>query len=61
MAHIVSCMLDSDSEDFSLYLNNYIAKEVTPQSSNESVRCSGPTRSSEKPANAYLHIYPNYS
>ena len=41
-------MLDSDSEDFSLCLNNYIAKEVTPQSSNESVRHSmfqAPSRS----------------
>ncbi|KAK1780435.1 Up-regulated during septation-domain-containing protein [Copromyces sp. CBS 386.78] len=42
MAHIVSCMLDSDSEDFSLCLNNYIAKEVTPQSSNESLGRASP-------------------
>ncbi|CCC13311.1 hypothetical protein SMACR_06602 [Sordaria macrospora] len=47
MAHIVSCMLDSDSEDFSLCLNNYIAKEVTPQSSNESLGRASP--SGEKP------------
>ncbi|EGO60554.1 hypothetical protein NEUTE1DRAFT_119713 [Neurospora tetrasperma FGSC 2508] len=47
MAHIVSCMLDSDSEDFSLYLNNYIAKEVTPQSSNESLGRASP--SGDKP------------
>ncbi|KAK3494097.1 Up-regulated during septation-domain-containing protein [Neurospora crassa] len=47
MAHIVSCMLDSDSEDFSLYLNNYIAKEVTPQPSNESLGRASP--SGDKP------------
>ncbi|KAJ4420146.1 hypothetical protein N0V85_000711 [Neurospora sp. IMI 360204] len=47
MAHIVSCMLDSDSEDFDLCLNNYIAKEVTPQSSNESLGRASP--SGEKP------------
>lgn len=56
MAHIVSCMLDSDSEDFILCLNNYIAKEVSPQSSNESVRHSGPQDPSQKPVNAYTFM-----
>ena len=37
MAHIVSCMLEADADDFTLNLNNYIAKAVTPQASNESV------------------------
>ncbi len=38
MAHIVSCMLEAEADDFTLSLNNYIAKAVTPQASNESVR-----------------------
>ncbi len=37
MAHIAACLMDSDTDDFSLSLNNYIAKAVSPQSSNESV------------------------
>jgi hypothetical protein len=37
MAHIASCILDTDQDDFSLGLNNYIAKAVSPQDSNESV------------------------
>ncbi len=37
MAHIVSCMLEADADEFTLNLNNYIAKAVTPQASNESV------------------------
>ena len=37
MAHIAACLLDADSDDFLLSLNNYIAKAVTQQPSNESV------------------------
>jgi len=37
MAHIISCMLDSDSDDIAPSLHNYIAKAVSPQTSNESV------------------------
>lgn len=37
MAHIISCMLDADQDDFDLSLNNYIAKAVSPQASNDSV------------------------
>ncbi|KAK4043019.1 Up-regulated during septation-domain-containing protein [Parachaetomium inaequale] len=35
MAHIASCLLDTDQDDLSLGLNNYIAKAVSPQDSNE--------------------------
>ena len=37
MAHIASCLLDADEDDFSFGLNNYIAKAVSPQEPNESV------------------------
>ena len=37
MAHIISCMLDADEDNFDLSLNNYIAKAVSPQASNDSV------------------------
>ena len=37
MAHIAACLLDSEADDFSLSLNNYIAKAVSPQSSDDSV------------------------
>ena len=37
MAHIAECLLDSDAEEFTLSLNNYIAKALSTQSSDESV------------------------
>jgi hypothetical protein len=46
MAHIVHCMLDGNPDDFTLELNDYIAKGVSPQSSNDSVRHMQPLKSS---------------
>ncbi|KAM7218200.1 Up-regulated During Septation domain containing protein [Rhypophila decipiens] len=46
MAHIISCMLDSDSDDISSF-NNYISRALTPQPSNESLGRESP--SGEKP------------
>jgi hypothetical protein len=37
MAHIVNCMLNGTTGDSQAGLNNYIAKAVTPRSSNDSV------------------------
>lgn len=37
MAHIANCLMDSDTDDLPLNINNYIAKAVSPQNSNESV------------------------
>jgi hypothetical protein len=37
MAHIAACLLDSNADDFALSLNNYIAKALSPQASDESV------------------------
>lgn len=37
MAHIADCLLDTDQDDLPLGLNNYIAKALSPQDSNESV------------------------
>jgi len=37
MAHIAACLLDSDADEFALCLNNYIAKTLSPQASDESV------------------------
>lgn len=37
MAHIAECLLDSDAEEFTLSLNNYIAKALSTQSSDDSV------------------------
>ena len=37
MAHIAECLLDSDADEFTLSLNNYIAKALSTQSSDESV------------------------
>ncbi|KAG7289626.1 hypothetical protein NEMBOFW57_005998 [Staphylotrichum longicolle] len=36
MAHIADCLLDTDQDDLPLGLNNYIAKALSPQDSNES-------------------------
>ena len=38
MAHIVSCILEGETETFDLSLNNYLAKPTTPQPPNDSVR-----------------------
>lgn len=37
MAHIAECLLDSDAEEFTLSLNNYIAKALSTQSPDDSV------------------------
>jgi len=37
MAHIADCLLDTDQDDLPLGLNNYIARALSPQDSNESV------------------------
>ncbi|KXX74251.1 hypothetical protein MMYC01_209332 [Madurella mycetomatis] len=47
MAHIANCLMDSDTDDLPLNLNNYIAKAVSPQNSNESLGRASP--SGEKP------------
>ncbi|KAK1760527.1 Up-regulated during septation-domain-containing protein [Echria macrotheca] len=44
MAHIAACLLDSEADDFSLCLNNYIAKAVSPQSSDESLGRTSPSQ-----------------
>ncbi|OIW28511.1 hypothetical protein CONLIGDRAFT_661891 [Coniochaeta ligniaria NRRL 30616] len=51
MAHIVHCMLDGNADDFTLNLNNYIAKAISPQSSNDSLKenASPTTTGPEKP------------
>ncbi|KAL2126204.1 hypothetical protein VTI74DRAFT_1480 [Chaetomium olivicolor] len=47
MAHIASCLLDADEDDFSFGLNNYIAKAITPQESVEPLGRASP--SGDKP------------
>ncbi|KAK4241429.1 Up-regulated during septation-domain-containing protein [Achaetomium macrosporum] len=47
MAHIANCLLDTDLDEFPLSLDNYIAKAISPQDSNESLGSTSP--SGEKP------------
>ncbi|KAK4104670.1 hypothetical protein N658DRAFT_418674 [Parathielavia hyrcaniae] len=42
MAHIASCILDTDPDDLSSGLNNYVAKAVSAQDSNESLGRASP-------------------
>jgi len=49
MAHIAACLLDSDADDFALSLNNYIAKALSPQASDESLGRASPSLEGKQP------------
>lgn len=49
MAHIAACLLDSDADDFALSLNNYIAKALSPQTSDESLGRASPSLEDKQP------------
>jgi hypothetical protein len=49
MAHIAACLLDSNADDFALSLNNYIAKALSPQASDESLGRASPSQEDKQP------------